>query len=268
MAVRIVVGNNKGGSGKTCLVTNLAAVLAELGKHVLVVDMDPQANASRRLGARFDPERPTPTTAEVVKDASPGVAAEAIRPCGWDGLYADRVDVIPARFDLENRISEAAVIHSVRRLATALDGADTEHDVTLIDCPPSLGHLTQLAMAAAQWALCAVDPEYDGVDGAIRFRDFITDPRNREHLGNPSLRLLGLVVSRGRSQVGAHGYQIEGLPDTFGADMILEPAIPERAIVKDAADAAVPLRTLGRDARDMADRFTRLAERVLKGTAA
>ncbi|WP_189062106.1 ParA family protein, partial [Longimycelium tulufanense] len=95
---RIAVGNHKGGSGKTTTVVHLSAALAEMGKRVLVVDLDPQANASRRLGVPFRTEQPVPTTAEVIRDASPGVAAQAIRPCGWDGPYTELISVIPSRF--------------------------------------------------------------------------------------------------------------------------------------------------------------------------
>src|SRR5699024_7619601 len=115
MARRVAIGNHKGGSGKTQTVTGLAAALAEQGRRVLVVDMDPQANASRRLDAAFSRDDPTPTTAEVVHDGSSGIAAQAIRPCGWDEPYDSRIDVIPARFDLDNRLSEAGLIGAVLR---------------------------------------------------------------------------------------------------------------------------------------------------------
>ncbi|WP_344044212.1 ParA family protein, partial [Saccharothrix xinjiangensis] len=106
MAIRVALGNNKGGSGKTAGTVNLAAALAERGLRVLVVDLDPQANASRRLGRRFDPTNPSTTVSEAIQNAGQGVAADALVPCGWPDPYASRIDVIPARYDLENRISE------------------------------------------------------------------------------------------------------------------------------------------------------------------
>jgi chromosome partitioning protein len=267
MPYRVVIGNNKGGSGKTATTVNLAAALAEQGRRVLVVDIDPQANASRRLGRPFNPSEPVPTTAEVVKAGMEqrGVAADAIVACGWGGDYAERIDLIPSRFDLENRVSEAGVLGSVGRLYRALDGVDDEYDVTLFDCPPSLGHLTQLGMAAATHALCTVEPEYDGVEGAVRFRDFIAEssPQLRQPGAAQELQMVGFVVTRVRGNVGAHTFQIEGLPDLFG-DLLWAPHIPERAAIKDAGDVPCPLRALGTPAaREMAGLFTELATQVM-----
>lgn len=267
MARRIAVGNHKGGSGKTQTVTGLAAALAEQGRRVLVVDMDPQSNASRRLAASFDRADPTPTTAEVVHDGSAGIAAQAVRPCGWPDPYAGLLDVLPARFDLDNRLSEAGIVGAVLRLSIALEGVDDEHDVTLIDCQPSLSHLTQLALAAAHYALAVVDPEYDGVDGALRYREFVTDPTTRRGLGNPDLSWLGAIVNRFDRRVGAHTFQVEGLADTFGADLVWSPHVPERAAAKDAADAALPLRLVGSPrGAELADIYSTLATRLVKET--
>jgi chromosome partitioning protein len=266
MPYRVVIGNNKGGSGKTATTVNLAAALAEEGHRVLVVDMDPQANASRRLGRPFDPAEPVATTAEVVKAGADqeGVAAAAIVACGWNGTYAEHIDLIPSRFDLENRVSEAGVLGAVGRLYNALAGVDDEYAVTLIDCPPSLGHLTQLGMAAATHALCTVEPEFDGVDGADRFRNFVAKhaPSLRQP-GAPELRMAGFIVSRVRAQMTAHSYQIEGLPDLFG-DLLWSPQVPERATIKDAADIPTSLRSLGTGpAREMAGVFTQLAKQLM-----
>jgi cellulose biosynthesis protein BcsQ len=263
---RVAIGNNKGGTGKTVATVNLAAAWAEAGRRVLVVDMDPQANASRRLGAAFDPAAPSVTVSEAIQSGAEGVAADAVRACGWSGLYGELIDVIPARFDLENRVSEAAVLGAVGRLRRALAGADDEHDVTLIDCPPSLGHLTQLALAAADVALCTVEPEYDGVEGAVRFRDFIAT--QAEELKNPELRLIGFLASRVRTNLGAHSFQLDGLAESFGADLVWTPHIPERAVVKDASDTAVPLRQLGGVGVTIADLYSAHAERLVKELAA
>lgn len=260
---RVVIGNHKGGSGKTAFTVNMAAALAAAGKRVLVVDLDPQANASRRLGWRFDPARPVPTVAEAIKADEAGVAADAIYQCGQDGEACGQVvDLLPSRFDLENRVSEAGVVGAVTRLRKALDGVDDGYDVTLLDCPPSLGHLTQMALAAGDVAVCTVEPEYDSVEGAVRFRDFITSRSG--DLGNPGLALIGYVVSRVRAGVGAHAFQLAGLADLFGTDHVWSPHIPEQAQIKDAADAAVPLRQLGHPrAAEMASLYDQLAARLL-----
>src|SRR3954447_18619904 len=149
MVRRVPIGNHKGGSGKTCTTVNTAAALAEAGKRVLVIDLDPQANASRRLGRAFDLNEPVATTAEVIKSGEDGIAADAIIPCGWPEPYADLIHLIPARFDLENRVSEAGIVGAVNRLRRAMRAGDEAYDVTLLDLPPSLGHLTQLGLAAA-----------------------------------------------------------------------------------------------------------------------
>jgi cellulose biosynthesis protein BcsQ len=267
---RVAIGNHKGGSGKTATTINLAAALAEAGHRVLVVDLDPQANASRRLGFRLDPDAPVPTVSEAIEASKPGIeglAADAITSCGWPGDYAERIDLLPSRFDLENRISEAATVGAVGRLRRALAGADNEYTVTLIDCPPSLGHLTQLALAAVDMAVATLEPEYDSVEGALRYRDFIG--ANGAELGNAGLRLAGVIVGRIRSNLGAHTYQLDGLAGAFGADLVWSPYIPERAIIKDAGDTAAPVATLGgAAASSIAEIYSELATRLVKEVTA
>lgn len=265
MAKRIALGNNKGGTGKTATTINLAAGLAEHGKRVLVVDMDPQANSGRRLGFRFSEADPVPTISEAIKADAAGVAADAIQQIGWAAPYADQIDLIPARFDLENRISEAAVLGAVSRLRKALDGVDDNYDFTLLDCPPSLGHLTQMGLCAAHAAVCTVEPEYDAVEAAVRFRDFIAE--QAAELKNPDLEVIGYVVNRSRPNLGAHDFQLKGLPDLFG-DRVWEPHLPERTLIKDAGDSAVPIRTLGgAKALETADAYKDLAQLLIKATA-
>ncbi len=254
------IGNNKGGPGKTTVTVQLAAALAGGGRRVLVVDLDPQANASRRLGFRWSAAEPVATVSEVVKSGEEGVAAEAIIGSSWAGPIGELVDLIPSRWDLEQRISEAGQVGAVRRLAKALTGVPAHYDVVLIDLPPSLGHLTHLGLAAADHALCVVEAEYDSVEGATRYRDFIT--AYRDDLTNPCLALVGVIVSRLRANLGEHAYQLDGIRDQF-IDVLWEPSIPERTILKDAAAAAVPIQTMnGPAAREVADVFAQLAARL------
>lgn len=258
---RITIANHKGGAGKTTATVNLAAALAELGRRVLVVDLDPQANASRRLARPFLHEDPQLTTSEVVQSGADGVAGDAIAPTGWPEPYANTVDVIPARFDLDNRVSEAGTVGAVGRLRRALDGVDDEYDLTLIDVPPTLGHLAQLGFAASDHVLVVVEPEYDSVEGALRVRDFVTGYRT--DLGRPDLAVLGYIVNRLRANVGEHAYQLDGLSERLGGD-VWTPYIPEWTASKDGASAALPLRICG-SARGpaMAGLWAELAQRLL-----
>ncbi|MEU9129834.1 ParA family protein [Kitasatospora sp. NPDC048540] len=255
--MRIAVCQNKGGSGKSAMVVNLAAALAEGGDEVDVADVDPQGNSSRRLGARPDADQMT--ISEAIKCDALGAARDAYVPCGWGGIYGSRIRVLPARFELENRISEAGTVGAVKRLRRALAGCD-DRRITLLDCPPSLGHLTQLAMVAADVVLIVAEPEFDGIEGAVRVLNFVRD--HADDLSNPRLRVAGVVPSRVRTGLGVHDFQIDGLDSCFPG-LVWAPHIRERAVVKAAADSVAPLRSLrSQPAREVADDFAKLATRV------
>lgn len=239
MALRVAIGNNKGGVGKTTSVVRLAEALARAGNRVLVVDVDPQGNASRRLGWAYDRDQPQLTISDAIRADAEGVAAQVVQPIGWTVPEADRIRLCPARYDLENRATEAGQMGASLRLAAALDGADDGFDYTLLDCPPSLGHLTQLAAAAAHYGLAVTEPEYDSVEAAVRFRDFISSSGKK--LGNPGLTFAGVIVSAVDSRLGAHQGQAEGLRSLFGEEAIWEPRVPHRSLIIDADEYARPL---------------------------
>lgn len=268
MTIRIMFANHKGGAGKTATTVNLAAALADDGYNVLVVDLDPQANATRRLGFHMR-EWTQPSVSEAIHQSIPGfegIACQAITESGWPDHYGQHVHLIPSRFDLENRISEAATVGAVGRLRRALGGRiDKGYEFVLIDCPPSLGHLTQLAMAASDYVVGVLEPEYDAVEGGLRLREFVANAA--ADLGNRDLRLLGYVVGRVRSQLGAHSYQIDGLADAFSGSKVWAPHVPERAVIKDAADASLPLSMIGSvKARDTATIYADLAHHLIDET--
>lgn len=214
------IANNKGGVGKTEVVCQTAAALARLGLKVLVVDMDPQANATRRLGIEWDPAEPIPTMAEVIKADQDGAGEGAVVPCGWVGpsgaptTEAELIDVLPSRFDLINRETEAGVVGAVRRLTKALSGWTDRYDVVLIDTRPDLGHLVQMSLAAANAVLIPTDPNYDSIEAAIRVRDFVD--RHAIDITNPGLVIGGVVVTR-RKNTTEQDFQIDGILEQFEA---------------------------------------------------
>ncbi|RPE26587.1 ParA family protein [Kitasatospora cineracea] len=256
---RICVMQGKGGSGKTEFAKNLAAAFAEEGEDVDVADCDPQANSSRRLAAEVDEGEPS--ISEAIKASATGAAWDAYRPCGWPEPYASRIRVLPAHFDLENRLVEAGLPGAHLRLRKALTGCDTGI-ISLLDCAPSLAHLTQMALASADVILIPVEPEKDGVKGALRVIDFVQ--KNAADLGNPDLRIAGVVPSRVRAELGAHAEQLARMPELFGEYLWADVAIPERTAIKEAADEAIPLRASKKKAaHEVADVFTVMARRLL-----
>ncbi|KRE28234.1 ParA family protein [Agromyces sp. Soil535] len=254
-----VISNNKGGVGKTELTVQLAAALARAGANVLVVDMDPQANATRRLGVEWDPAEPIPTMAEVIRADQVGAGQGAVIACGWrtaEGAptaEAENIDVLPSRFDLINRETEAGVVGAVRRLTKALEGWIEDYDVVLIDTRPDLGHLVQMALAAAHTVIIPTDPNYDSVEAAIRVSDFVE--RHAVDMANPNLRIGGVVITR-RKTTTEQDYQVDGIREQFGdlvwnlggvvklsdgSDHLNPPYLPEWSRFAEADAAAVSL---------------------------
>lgn len=216
----LMIGNNKGGVFKTGTVVQLAAALARKGLRVLVIDFDPQANATRRLGITMDPNNPIATASEAVAANAEGVGEDATVPCGWtndDGTpttEAQLIDVIPSRIDLSNRESEAGAVGAIRRLQKALAGEWlAKYDVVLIDTRPSLGHLVQMAMAASDHVILVTDPMFDGVDGALKVANFVSEHAVDMH--NPNLKVSAVLVARYKG-TAENRYQVEGLKEAFG----------------------------------------------------
>ncbi|RUQ02854.1 ParA family protein [Microbacterium sp. HSID17254] len=264
--VRYAIANNKGGAGKTTVALCLADALAARGRRVLMVDMDPQANLTRRLGYAESDLSSMVTTSEVVRENRTGCAAEAVIGCRWLVPWAERIDLVPSRFDLENRVPEAGQLGTHLRLARGLDGVTDDYDVVFLDCPPSLGHLTQLSFAAADGVIAPVVAEYDHVAGATRVRDFLT--ASAQHLDRPGLALVGVIVNAQDRRRGLHTWHLGSLRDLFG-DLVWTPPVPSRSVLAEAMDAAAPLRAqTGSVARDLVTIFDELADRLVSTNAA
>ncbi len=189
----IAVTNQKGGVGKTTTAVNLAACLAEAEFDVLLLDMDPQANASAGLGVRAEDPR---LTSYGVLGGAAGIG-DATVP-----TTVDHLSVVPACPDLAGAVVELANADGNEFvLEYALAGHVGAYDYVFVDCPPSLGVLTINALVAAREVLIPVQAEYYALEGLAALLE--TVGLVQEHL-NPGLAILGVVVTMydGRTRLG------------------------------------------------------------------
>lgn len=219
MPKKLAITTRKGGVGKTEVLVALVAALARRASRVLVVDLDPQGNASRRLAAAWDPTRGLPSISEVIKADQVGGGVDAVVPCGWvdsagkPTAEAQYIDVLPARPDLLNREYEAGQVGALRRLKKALEGWTDGYDYILFDNRPDLGHLVQLTLAAADYVLVPSTLDFDGVGGALDVRDFIQD--HAEDVMNPNLQLLAVLPTRFDKRLLEQRDQYDNLREAF-----------------------------------------------------
>jgi chromosome partitioning protein len=234
--VSIAVVNQKGGVGKTTVALGLASAAAASGLRVLVVDLDPQSNASTGLGV-WDTEV---TVDHALASDQPGVLRSVVTSGRWPTTDGELVpDVAASSPQLAQREPQLAndPIGAQHRLQVAMAGID--HDLVLIDCPPSLGLLTVNGLFAADRALVVTEPgawASDGVAQILRTVDRV-GARRPEGLG-----VAGIVVNRlGRTRDARYWY--EQLVETYG-DQVLPP-VHLRAAIPEAAAQSLPIHGMG-----------------------
>lgn len=229
----LAVSNQKGGVGKTTTAINLGTALAAIGEKVLIVDMDPQGNASTGLGVPRETRRIT--IYDVIVDGRS--VHDAAVPTAVPGLH-----IIPADADMSGvEIELSQADRRSYRLRDALAGqggeGHTGYDYVLIDCPPSLNLLTLNAMAAADGVLVPLQCEFFALEGLTQLMKTIEMVRQSL---NPTLEIQGLVLTMYDRRNALSGQVAADVRSHFG-DKVYDAVIPRNVRVSEAPSFGKPV---------------------------
>jgi chromosome partitioning protein len=226
----MVVANQKGGVGKTTSTVNMAAALAQHGLRVLVVDLDPQGNASTALS--IDHHRGTPSTYDALVDGVP--FADIVQPCPEvDNLFVvpATIDLAGAEIDLVSMVArESRLRKAIQAYAPVTSEGDDRMDYVLIDCPPSLGLLTLNALVAGDEMMIPIQAEYYALEGLGQLLE--TVEMVKAHL-NPSLDVSTILLTMYDARTRLAAGVADEVRSHFG-DQVLRTAIPRSVRISEA----------------------------------
>ncbi|NLK08523.1 MAG: ParA family protein [Firmicutes bacterium] len=229
MAVCLAIVNQKGGVGKSTTAVNLGACLGELGKKVLLVDIDPQGNATSGVG--IEKSQVERCMYDVLIEGCPIEAA--VQRTLTPGL-----DAVPATLELAGaEIELVATMSREYKLKSALEPILANYDYILVDAPPSLGLLTINALCAATAALIPIQCEYYALEGVSQLMG--TVGLVKEHL-NPNLEICGILMTMYDARTNLSQQVVEEVQKFFG-DRVFKAIIPRNVRLSEAPSHGQPI---------------------------
>ena len=228
MAKIFCIANQKGGVGKTTTTVNLAAGLAKVGQRVLMIDLDPQGNAT--MGSGVDKRKLETTVYDVLlESASVAEARMTSEKCGYDILGANR-ELAGAEVEM------VALDRREKRLRTALAAVGAEYDFILIDCPPSLSLLTLNGLCAAHGVIVPMQCEYFALEGLT---DLVNTIKQVHANLNKNLQIIGLLRVMFDPRITLQQQVSEQLKAHFG-DKVFDTVIPRNVRLAEAPSYGLP----------------------------
>jgi chromosome partitioning protein len=249
----LAIANQKGGVGKTTTAINLGTAMAALGQRVLLIDLDPQGNASTGLGV------PLAARAFTSYDLLFGGDPDAFRSCE---TLVPGLRIVPATPDLSSAdvdmVADARRLHKMQdALATGLTGI-AGHDIVLIDCPPSLNLLTINALVAADSVLVPLQCEFFALEGLSQFIRTVQTVRTSS---NPKLKIQGIVLTMFDGRNNLSGQVASDVRENLGG-LVYDTVIPRNVRLSEAPSHAMPALIYDRTSRGSLA-YQRLAGEVL-----
>lgn len=248
----IAVANQKGGVGKTTTTVNLSACLAELGKKVLTIDIDPQGNTTRGLG--LDKKSLENTIYEML------LGEESIQNSILEGVY-ENLDLIPADVELAGaEVELIAIKDSSYILKRSVELIRDRYDYIIIDCPPSLSILTVNAMCASDTVLVPIQCEFFALEGLSQLMYTINLIRNKL---NPNLEIEGIVFTMFDSRTNLSLQVVEEVKNELKHTTIYKSIIPRNVRLGEAPSYGLPINLYDKNSKG-AEAYRLLANEVVE----